>query len=240
MPAWFSAKLEGFPGFPSLYGLSRSEDQLKEAGMARPRSFVLAAVAGAVAATLVGGIAWAAIPSGGVYTACMLKNVGTVRLIDKSLPPNNLMGHCKPTLETEVSWSQQGAQGIQGVPGTNGTNGTNGIDGDDGAPGGTTTYVREWAPFGAPDFGPDGLFNPGEVVSGTANCDDLNDQVTGAGISSIQWTSGSGAPGFFVGSVLPLSATPTHKEGADFTVANNSSDDFFRFGSGWIICTVVD
>ena len=132
--------------------------------MARPRSFVLAAVAGAVAATLVGGIAWAAIPSGGVYTACMLKNVGTVRLIDKSLPPNNLMGHCKPTLETEVSWSQQGAQGIQGVPGTNGTNGTNGIDGDDGAPGGTTTSFGSGPRLARPTRDQRAV-NPGEVVS---------------------------------------------------------------------------
>jgi hypothetical protein len=27
-------------------------------------------------------------------TACMLKNVGTVRLIDTSLPAGNLLGHC--------------------------------------------------------------------------------------------------------------------------------------------------
>ena len=61
-------------------------------------------------------LAWAAIPSdGGVYTACMLKNVGTVRLIDKSLPANNLMSHCKPALETEISWNQKGEQGIQGI-----------------------------------------------------------------------------------------------------------------------------
>ena len=35
-----------------------------------------------------GGIAYATIPdSGNVYTGCMLKNIGTVRLIDPSLPP---------------------------------------------------------------------------------------------------------------------------------------------------------
>ena len=50
----------------------------------------------------------------------MLKNVGTVRLIDKSLPPSNLMSHCKPALEVEVSWNQQGPQGIQGLPGATG------------------------------------------------------------------------------------------------------------------------
>jgi hypothetical protein len=71
----------------------------------------------------------------------MLKNIGTVRLIDKSLPPNNLMSHCKPALETEVSWNQQGQQGavgpqgIQGPQGLAGTNGTNGMDGAPGTPG---------------------------------------------------------------------------------------------------------
>ena len=83
---------------------------------------LIAAAAGALAATaLAGGVAWAAIPAdGGVYTACMLKNVGTVRLIDKSLPPSNLMSRCKPALEVEVSWNKQGQQGIQGPPGQRG------------------------------------------------------------------------------------------------------------------------
>ena len=40
-----------------------------------------------------GGLAYATIPSSGgnVYTACMLKGVGTLRLIDPSLPSSNLM-----------------------------------------------------------------------------------------------------------------------------------------------------
>ena len=54
----------------------------------RRRDIVAAAAGAAVATVLAGSVAWAAIPGdGGVYTACMLKNVGTVRLIDKSLPP---------------------------------------------------------------------------------------------------------------------------------------------------------
>ncbi len=54
-----------------------------------------AAVGAIVAAAIAGGVAYAAIPNGGgVYTACMLKGVGTIRLIDKSLPSTNLMSHC--------------------------------------------------------------------------------------------------------------------------------------------------
>jgi hypothetical protein len=85
---------------------------------------------------LAGSVAWAAIRGeGGVYTACMLRNVGTVRLIDKSLPPGNLMSHCKPALEVEVSWNQHGAQGIQGPKGDKGDTGDQGIQGVQGIPG---------------------------------------------------------------------------------------------------------
>jgi hypothetical protein len=47
------------------------------------RRDVVAATLGALAATvLAGSVAWAAIPSdGGAYTACTLKNVGTVRVV---------------------------------------------------------------------------------------------------------------------------------------------------------------
>jgi hypothetical protein len=98
------------------------------------RRDIIAAAAGALVATaLAGSVAWAAIPGdGGVYTACVLKNVGTVRLIDRSLPPGNLMSHCKPSLELEISWSQRGPQGI---PGESGASGPPGEKGDPGSPG---------------------------------------------------------------------------------------------------------
>jgi hypothetical protein len=39
--------------------------------------------------------AYASIPDGsGVYTACLLKNVGTIRLIDPTLPASNPISHC--------------------------------------------------------------------------------------------------------------------------------------------------
>jgi hypothetical protein len=101
------------------------------------RRDIIAAAAGALVATaLAGSVAWAAIPGDGdVYRACMLKNVGTVRLIDRSLPPGNLMSHCKPGLEIEVSWNQMGRQGLPGLQGPQGVQGDPGADGVDGAAG---------------------------------------------------------------------------------------------------------
>jgi hypothetical protein len=73
---------------------------------------------------LAGGIAYATIPSaGGVYTACRLNDVGTIRLIDPSLATSSLLSHCT-RLETQIQWNQQGQRGDAGPPGTAGTNGT--------------------------------------------------------------------------------------------------------------------
>ena len=102
------------------------------------------AVGALLAAAIAGGVAYATIPGpGNVYSACMLKSIGTIRLIDKSLPATNLMSRCTDK-EIEISWNQagqpgppgpQGAKGEPGMPGTNGTNGTNGKDGTDGTDG---------------------------------------------------------------------------------------------------------
>jgi hypothetical protein len=71
----------------------------------------------AAASAIAGGVAWASIPdSNKVFSACMLNGVGTIRLIDKSLPATNFMSHCTDR-ETEVSWNQQGLQGLQGIQG---------------------------------------------------------------------------------------------------------------------------
>src|SRR5436853_4666816 len=103
------------------------------------RKRLLTAAAGAlVAAAIAGGVAYATIPGpGNVYSACMLKGLGTIRLIDKSLPSTNLMSHCTDK-ESEISWNQAGqpgtagSQGVKGEAGAPGTNGTNGINGKDG------------------------------------------------------------------------------------------------------------
>jgi hypothetical protein len=95
----------------------------------------------AVLFAVAGGIAYATIPdSGNVYTGCMLKNIGTVRLIDPSLPPGNLMSHCT-AFETKITWNQQGQAGAPGPAGPKGDTGATGPKGDtgpagaDGAPG---------------------------------------------------------------------------------------------------------
>jgi hypothetical protein len=129
------------------------------------RSWKLAAAAVAVAALAGAGIAYATIPgAGAVYTACMLKNVGTVRLIDPSLPASNLMSHCT-SFETQVTWNQQGQPGTPGAPGSPGAPGAPGqsvVMGDAGANcanggvsltvGGDTRYVCNGA------NGQDGVF----------------------------------------------------------------------------------
>lgn len=99
----------------------------------------LVTAAGVVAVVAIAaGVAYATIPGpGDVYSACMLKGVGTIRLIDKSLQSTNLMSHCTDK-ESEISWNQAGQpgpagpQGAKGEPGAPGMNGTNGPDGRDG------------------------------------------------------------------------------------------------------------
>ena len=55
-----------------------------------------------------GGIAYATIPdSGHVYSACSLNNVGTIRLIDPSLPSANLTSHCTK-LEKLITLAKRG------------------------------------------------------------------------------------------------------------------------------------
>src|SRR5437660_167992 len=82
------------------------------------------AVAVVALASLIGaGIAYSAIPDGNkVFTACMLNNVGTVRLIDKSLPSTNLMSQCTAK-ETQISWNEKGQDGAAGAPGAPGATG---------------------------------------------------------------------------------------------------------------------
>jgi hypothetical protein len=126
------------------------------------RRGTVVAVLTVAALALAGGVAYATIPGpGNVYSACMLKGLGTIRLIDKSLPSTNLMSHCTDK-ETEISWNQagqpgppgpQGAKGEPGAPGTNGTNGTNGTDGADGQNGVSVTTASEPAGANCPSGG---------------------------------------------------------------------------------------
>src|SRR4051794_7582657 len=101
----------------------------------RRYQLIAAAAGGLLAAAVAAAVAYATIPGDGtVYTACMLKNVGTIRLIDPSLPSGNLMSHCT-SLETPVSWNQKGPPGAAGLAGEAGAAGKDGIDGKPGADG---------------------------------------------------------------------------------------------------------
>jgi len=70
----------------------------------------------------------------------MLKNVGTVRLIDPSLPAANLVSHCT-SLETQLTWNQQGQPGTPGTPGQNGESVAMGDAGANCANGGVSLTV---------------------------------------------------------------------------------------------------
>jgi hypothetical protein len=97
---------------------------------ARPRTVAVSAVA-AVAVT--GGIAVASIPDAdGTIHACMLKDVGTIRVIDKA--KSGLKGKCS-SLETELTWNQKGQAGPKGDKGDPGAPGAPGLKGDKGDPG---------------------------------------------------------------------------------------------------------
>ncbi len=87
------------------------------------RGAVVAAVA-TVAAVAV-GIAWAAIPSGGVITACFTKNGGALRVIDAQT------SNCT-NKEQRLDW---GVAGPSGPAGATGPSGASGAKGDTGATG---------------------------------------------------------------------------------------------------------
>src|SRR5580765_1033744 len=102
--------------------------------LTRKRVAALGVGAGLVSA----GVAYATIPDGNkVFTACMLNKVGTVRLIDPSLPASNLMSHCLSSLETQVSWNQRGQAGPTGPTGPQGQAGPTGPSGPQGLAGPT-------------------------------------------------------------------------------------------------------
>jgi len=89
----------------------------------RMRRRVAVVVVGAAALLAAAGIAYATIPDGNaVYTACMLKNVGTIRLIDPSGPSGSLLSHCT-AIETQIQWNEKGQKGDVGPAGAPGANG---------------------------------------------------------------------------------------------------------------------
>ena len=76
----------------------------------RHRRVALAAIA---IFAVAGGVAYAAIPDAGsgVYHACMLKNVGTIRIIDPERQ------RCSSSLEVEITFNKEGPTGNPGATG---------------------------------------------------------------------------------------------------------------------------
>jgi hypothetical protein len=73
-------------------------------------------VAAAAIFALAAGIAYAAIPdANGTYHACMLKTLGTIRIVDPATQ------RCNATLETAIAFGQKGDQGLQGPAGASPT-----------------------------------------------------------------------------------------------------------------------
>lgn len=154
---------------------------------------LLSAAAGALAATLIaGGVAWAAIPAGGVINGCYQKNEGLLRVIDTATDGCN-------AAELPISWSQTGPQGAQGPQGPKGDKGDQGDPGPQGAPGpqgerGPQGEQGEQGPPGrtVPDtdtyYVPRYVFADGEVGANTeaeviASCP-AGEFVTGGGLTN--------------------------------------------------------
>lgn len=85
-----------------------------------------------VAGLAAGGIALAGVPGGGgVYTACVTKSNGTIRLIDPSLSRSSWGSHCQSS-EQQISWNQTGPTGPAGASGHTGATGPHGSTGSEG------------------------------------------------------------------------------------------------------------
>jgi len=151
------------------------------------------ALAAAASFAAIGGIAYATIPdSNGVYTACRLNSVGTIRLIDTSLPASNLQSHCI-SLETQIQWNQQGQPGPQGLQGAKGDTGPQGAQGPQGPTGDTGPQGAQGpaGPAGPSSAGSSGLDTtivnvhtaPG-AADAAASCPSDHPYLLGGGVDS--------------------------------------------------------
>ena len=175
---------------------------------------MIAAAAGTLlAAAILGGVAYATIPSDtNVFTACMLKNVGTIPLIDPSLSSSSLLSHCA-SLEAQLSWNQKGQPSAAGLPGPAGTAGPAGPAGKDGA------GVNGSAEAAGANC------DAGGVQLATANgvtyvCDGKNGR---DGKDGTNGTNGrEGKDGVSVTSAAEPAGTNCANGGSKFTAANNN------------------
>jgi hypothetical protein len=115
----------------------------------KKQTLLTAVVSALAASAIAGGIAWAAIPQGGVIQGCY-DSGGNLKVV-AALP-------C-PKGYTALAWNQQGPKGEQGAPGPagkdglNGTNGTDGQNGQDGQDGVSVTSEPEPAGANCPNGG---------------------------------------------------------------------------------------
>jgi hypothetical protein len=124
------------------------------------------AIAGAAIAlvAVLGGVAYATIPgSSGLYTACELKSLGTIRLIDPTLKASSLESHCVSPIEQQITWNQTGPPGPQGVAGATGPIGRTGASGVSGPAGSSGPEGVPGAVGPAGSQGPTGAGAPTDV-----------------------------------------------------------------------------
>ena len=158
-----------------------------------------------IATLVAGGVASGSIPDANkVFTGCMLNKLGTIRLIDKSLPDSNPMSHCLSSLETEITWNQKGSPGPIGPPGAQGQAGTPGKDGVPGMDGINGANGRD---------GKDGVSVANTAEPPGANC---------AGGGS-RFTVGTGAPTFVCDGKNGTDGT-NGTDGKDGTNGTNGQD----------------
>jgi hypothetical protein len=173
------------------------------------KHILIAMVVGA-AAFAVAGVAYATIPSSsGVYTGCVLKGVGSLRLIDPSAGGNSLQNRCLAPFEQQITWNQTGPQGPPGPQGQQGATGPAGAAGAAGTNGaaGATGPTGATGPKGPQGPNATGVFlDPngfaGEPVSQTATVDGytLTDECTLTGsTASINLSLSYGAAFNFAG-----------------------------------------
>jgi collagen triple helix repeat protein len=175
---------------------------------------VRVSVAAAVLLVLVAaGAAYATIPDGhGVYTACLLKSTGTIRLIDPSITGNSLLNHCTQ-YETQITFNEQGqpgptgATGATGPAGPAGPTGATGQAGAQGAigpagpagPNGQTGQQGPAGPKGATGAaGTNGVSpNVAQLAVGDSNCPSGGASITDASGKTAYVCNGSPFDGTF-------------------------------------------
>ena len=185
-----------------------------------------------VAALAAGGIALAGVPSGGgVYTACVTKSSGAIRLIDPSLSKSSWGSHCQSS-EEQISWNQTGPPGPAGASGHSGATGLHGSTGATGPQGSTGATGPQGSTGATGPQGSTGAEGPPELESTrfcTPNlCIDADPNSGGSGGWGFDYTTDSAVTDLTVGTPASFTVTVVqdNEEYADgsITLAWNPTD----------------